>query len=183
MYLNLIGLLLSFMTLLVVLAFGVRLMFYFLKKSSFPKKLFLTSLSGIVLVLALIGYTVFFFTFDSLDGEPYRTSVESPTGKYTANAYYKGYGGAAGGVNVWIDVTFHEEMDQVQTVYYSDAKSNFSMKWEDHDTLTVINDDPEYPDSNRSMTLEVGKDIYHESGLACSSLLLKDEYETCYKNE
>ncbi len=30
--------------------------------------------------------------------------------------------------------------------------------------------------------LEIGKEIYHENGLACKSLLMKYEYETCYQN-
>ncbi|MGF9977853.1 hypothetical protein ABE042_07860 [Viridibacillus arvi] len=56
------------------------------------------------------------------------------------------------------------------------------MKWLDVDTLYILNDEPNYPNSNRSIELEVGKEIYHENGLACISLLMKDEYETCYQN-
>ncbi len=57
------------------------------------------------------------------------------------------------------------------------------MKRLDEDTLYILNDDPDYPNSNRSIELKVGKEIYHENGWACKSLLMKDEYETCYQNE
>ena len=56
------------------------------------------------------------------------------------------------------------------------------MEWVDEDTLYILNDEHEYPNSNRSIKLEIGKEIYHENGLACKSLLMKDEYETCYQN-
>ena len=32
------------------------------------------------------------------------------------------------------------------------------------------------------LKLGIGKEIYHESGLACQSWLMKDQYETCYQN-
>lgn len=92
------------------------------------------------------------------------------------------YGGAAGGVNIWVDITYHDKSDKVQTVYYSDAKSNFSMMWNDDDTLYIRNEEPNFPNSNRSIELKIGKEIYHESGLACRSWLMKDVYETCYQN-
>jgi hypothetical protein len=108
--------------------------------------------------------------------------VNSTNEKYTANAYYMNYGGAAGGVNVWVEITYNDENGKPKTVYFSDAKSNFSMEWKDEDTLYIVYEEPEYPKSIRSIELEIGKEIYHESGLACKSLLMKDEYETCYQN-
>lgn len=85
--------------------------------------------------------------------------VLSPTGKYTANAYYEPYGGAgpSGGVHVWVEITNNE------------------------DTLSIVNKD-EKPDTDRSIALTVEKEIYHENGLACKSLLMKNKYEKCYQN-
>lgn len=112
----------------------------------------------------------------------YKGPVNSPTEKYTANAYYMTYGGAAGGVNLWIEITYNEVDDKIETVYYSDAKSYFSMEWKDENTLYIINEEIKYPNSNRSIELEIGKEIYHESGLVCQSWIMKDQYETCYQN-
>jgi len=128
---------------------------------------------------------MYFFTFSKIDREYTQNGpgpLTSPKEKYTANAYYEPYGGAAGGVNVWVEITFNDDRNKVKTVYYGDAKSAFSMEWMNENTLYILNDEPEYPNSNRSIELEIGKEIYHENGLACKSLLMKDDYETCYQN-
>lgn len=145
----------------------------------------IATLAGVVLVSSIYIYEMYFFTFSEIDREFTQKGpgpVLSSTEEYTANAYYEPYGGAAGGVNVWVEITNNNKMNNVQTVYYSDAKSNFSMEWLGENTLYIRNDDPDYPNSNRSIKLEIGKEIYHESGLACKSLLLKDDYENCYQN-
>lgn len=145
----------------------------------------ITTVSGVVLASSIYLYETYFFKFSGIDREFIQKGpgpVTSPTEEYSANAYYEPYGGAAGGVNVWVEITNKNEKNKVQTVYYSDAKSNFSMEWMDEDTLYIINYEPDYPNSNRSIELDIGKEIYHENGLACKSLLMKDEYETCYQN-
>lgn len=145
----------------------------------------IATLSVFVLISSIYIYEVYFFTFKEIDRESTQKGpgpITSPTGEYTANAYYELYGGAAGGVNVWVDITNKNEKNKVQTIYYSDAKSNFSMEWVDENILYIINTDPNYPDSDRSIKLEIGKEIYHENGLACKSLIMKDEYVTCYQN-
>jgi hypothetical protein len=137
------------------------------------------------MISSIYIYEVYFFTFKEIDRESTQKGpgpITSPTGEYTANAYYELYGGAAGGVNVWVDITNKNEKNKVQTIYYSDAKSNFSMEWVDENILYILNIDPNYPDSDRSIKLEIGKEIYHENGLACKSLIMKDEYVTCYQN-
>ncbi|WP_234978352.1 DUF5412 family protein [Bacillus tuaregi] len=143
-------------------------------------------MSGVVLVSSIYLYVMYFFTFNKINRDFTQKGpgpVTSPTEEYTANAYYELYGGAAGGVNVWVEITSNYKKNKVQTVYYSDAKSDFSMEWLDEDTLSIQNDEPDDPHSNRSIQLEIGKEIYHENGLACKSLLLKNTYETCYQNE
>lgn len=142
-------------------------------------------LSGVVLVFSVYTYKMYFFTFNSINEKDAQNGpgpITSPSEKYTANAFYESYGGAAGGVNVWVEISYNNEENKVETVYYGDAKSDFSMEWMDEDTLYILNDEPEYQNSNRSIELEIGKEIYHENGLACKSLLMKDDYETCYQN-
>ncbi|MDI2588568.1 DUF5412 family protein [Psychrobacillus sp. NEAU-3TGS] len=185
MILNLFGFLISFITVILFLILCAKIINSFIKKKPFPKKLLFGSLSGVVLVSSIYIYEMYFFTFSEIDREFTQKGpgpIISPNEVYTASAYYEPYGGAAGGVNVWVEITNNKENYKVQTVYYSDAKSDFSMEWIDENTLNILNDEPDYPFSNRSIELEIGKEIYHENGLACISLLMKDEYETCYQN-
>lgn len=105
--------------------------------------------------------------------------ISSPTGKYSANAYYEPYGGAVGGVNVWVEITGGAEN---KVNYYADAKNIFQMNWIDEETLSITNNDGG-PDSNRNIVLKVANEIYHENGLACQSLLMKADYEECYQFE
>ncbi|QFG01210.1 hypothetical protein PB01_15320 [Psychrobacillus glaciei] len=185
MILILFGILISFITIILFLILCANIIISFIKKKLFPKKMLIVTLSGVVLVSSIYIYEMYFFTFSEIDKEYTQNGpgpVTSPTEKYTANAFYEPYGGAAGGVNVWVEITYNNEGNKVKTVYYGDAKSNFSMEWMDEDTLYILNDEPEYPNSNRSIELEIGKEIYHENGLACKSLLMKDDYETCYQN-
>jgi hypothetical protein len=183
--LKLFGLFIAFITVILFVILCVRIIVSFIKKKSFPKKLLIATLSGIVLVSSIYIFEVYFFTFNEIDRRYIQEGpgpVTSPTEEYTANAYYEPYGGAAGGVNVWVEVTYNNEKNKVQTVYYADAKTDFSLEWVDEDTLSILNDEPDFPNSNRSIQLEIGKEIYHENSLACKSLLMKDEYETCYQN-
>ncbi|WP_252183696.1 DUF5412 family protein [Rossellomorea vietnamensis] len=178
-------LLIACTTLFLFLVLSAKAISAFIKKKPFPKRLLIATLSGVVLVSSIYIYEAYFFTFDQINKESMQKGpgpVTSPTDAYTADAYYEPYGGAAGGVNVWVEVTYNNEDHKVQTVYYGDAKSTFNMDWLDEDTLQIQNLDPDYPDSDRSINLRIGKDIYHEFGLACQSILMKDEYETCYKN-
>ena len=150
----------------------------FIKKKQFPKKLLIATLSGVVLVSSIYIYEMYFFTFSEIDREFTQKGtgpVTSPTEAYTANAYYELYGGAAGGVNVWVEITDHDENNKKKTIYYSDANSNIDLTWTNEDTLFITNE-------NNSMKLNVEKEIYHDRGLACQSWLMKDEYETCCQN-
>ncbi|MDH5162298.1 DUF5412 family protein [Heyndrickxia oleronia] len=169
-------------TLLIFITFCFLAIGNFIKKKPFPKRLFTIFLSSIGVVSCLMLYSTYFFTFGNLKGEFYKGPVISPTEKYVANAYYMTYGGAAGGVNIWVNITFKEEKNKIKTVYYSDAKSDFSINWIDDDNLLIVNNEPGYQNSDRSIKLKIGKEIYHENGLACRSLLMKAEFETCYHN-
>lgn len=182
LYLFLLGLIILLLTVPFFFIFFIKLFNFFIKRKRFPKYSLIASLTGIIVVFSIFVYAQYFFTFDNLQGEFYKGPVNSPNEKYAANAYYETYGGAAGGVNVWVEITYNDENDKIKTVYYSDAKSNFSMEWKDENTLYIVNEEPGYPNSNRDIELEIGKEIYHESGLACQSFLMKKEYETCFQN-
>ncbi|GAF07841.1 DUF5412 family protein [Paenibacillus pini] len=182
LYIHLVGLFMLFLTVVIFIIFCVKLSGFFIQRKRFPKKLLIASLAGVIVISALFLYQQYFFTFNKLEGELYKGPLNSPNGKYTANAYYMTYGGAAGGVNLWVEITYNNENDKKKTIYYSEAKSNFSMEWKNEDTLNIVNVEPKYPNSNGSIELEVAKEIYDENGLACKSLLMKDTYETCYQN-
>lgn len=182
LYLGLISLLIFLLTTLIFSIFCMKLLIFLIKKKQFPKKLLVASLTGVLIVFSLYMYSQYFFTFGNLEGELYEGPVSSPSEKYTANAYHIPYGGAAGGVNIEVKITYNNENEIIETVYYSDAKNEFSMEWKDEDTLYIVNEEPKYPNSNRSIELKIGTEIYHESGLACQSLLMRDKYETCYQN-
>lgn len=180
-----IGLLIFLLTVLLLFVLCAYILFAVITKGAFPKKLLIATLVGIALSTSIYIYESYFFTFDKINRESMQDGpgpISSPNEQYTAKAYYEPYGGAAGGVNVWVEITNKREKNKVQTVYYSDAKANITMKWLDDDTLSIQNDDPAYSDSNRSIELKIGKEIYDESGLACRSLLMKNDYETCYQN-
>lgn len=183
LYLLLLGLIILLITLPFIVIFCVKLFIFFKGRIRFPKYSLMISSVGVIAVFSIFVYAQYFFTFDHLQGEILKGPVVSPNDKFTAKAYYETYGGAAGGVNVWVEITYNDENDKSQTVYYSDAKSNFSMEWKDEETLSIVNEEPGYPNSNRSIQLVIGKEIYHESGLACQSFLMRKEFETCFQNQ
>ncbi|MFY3792289.1 DUF5412 family protein [Ureibacillus sp. MALMAid1270] len=181
--LTLLGILIAFISVILLLIFSVTLLISIIKKKPFPKKLFIATITGLGMVCIIYIYENYFFTFDSINQEytqPGPGPLPSPTERYTAHAYYEPYGGAAGGVNVWVELTDHLNNDKKKIIYYADVKRSFSMFWTDEKTLFIRN--VEHYD-NKSITLNVEKEIYHESGLACKSWVMKNEYVTCYKGK
>jgi len=116
------------------------------------------------------------FKFES--GE-LREELTSPDGDYTAQVFLQLYGGAAGGVNVYVNVIFHSEGHIVRAVYYSDAKSYLHVNWVDRDRLSITNTGG---GENRSIVLTVGKEIYDETGRACRAYSIQKNY-TCYSKK
>lgn len=175
------AILISFITVILFFILVVRVIISFIKKKQFPEKLMLVTLVGMVLVSTIYIYEVYFFTFDEIDREFIQNGpgpVLSPTGEYTANAYYEPYGGAAGGVNVWVEITRHDDNDSMKIIYYSDANDNMLIDWVDEKRIFITNAGP---NRSNSIKLNVEHEIYHDRGLACRSWLMKDEYETCYR--
>ncbi|MFD2705227.1 DUF5412 family protein [Salibacterium lacus] len=182
----LMGLAVLFLLILIVVLcciFIVRFAMFILKKKPFPKKLAVICLTGIVTLLVISGYQTYFFTFDQAKGNVNQEPVESPNGTYTAVKYDLPYGGAAGGVNLRVQVRENGTNKDPKTVYFADAKSRFQLEWEDDSRLKVTNEAPDYPDSNRSAELDVEDEVYDETGRTCRSWVLKDEYDTCYQHE
>ena len=183
--LNTIGFFTLLFTLLLFLVFTVKLVLFLFKQKDFPRWTLTATILGMALFSGIFVYIHYFFTFSAINREYMQEGpalLLSPTGKYTANAYYEPYGGtgSSGGVNVWIEIKNNEDQ-AVKIVYYADAKSRFSMEWLDEETLSIVNQD-EKPNTDRSVELHVAKEIYHENGLACKSFLMKNEYEKCYQN-
>ncbi|MDV2583223.1 DUF5412 family protein [Alkalibacillus haloalkaliphilus] len=178
------GLLIALITAVLFIILCTNIIISLFKKKPFPKKMLIATLIGFFLSLTIYIYQVYFFTFNHIDRDNLQEGpgpVASPTEEYTANAYYEPYGGAAGGVNVLVEITDHRD-HQSKIIYYGDAKTDFNLNWVGENTLYIHNDHPEYSNSNRSIRLQVDKEIYHESGFACKSLLLRDRYETCYQS-
>lgn len=182
---RIIELILFLITALLSIILAIQIIRYYFKKIKFPKKLAMTTAIGFTLFLAIFIYIQYFFTFALISKEHMQIGagpVFSPLENYAAQVYYEPYGGVFGGVNVWVEVTNKLE-DSTKTIYYADAKSEVSVRWDDETTLAITNVDPAYPNANRSMTLNIEHEIYHENGLACQSLLLLNSYETCYQHE
>ena len=181
--LDVVGILILFFTLIIFLIFIIKLVIYFFNRKNFPRITLASTLIGVILFLGIFIYNEYFFTFDDINKNDKQEGPEisSPTGKYTANAYYEPYGGAAGGVNVWIEVTNNAE-NTTKILYYADAKNYFQMSWLDEESLSISNSD-EWANSTPTVLLKVESEIYHENGLACQSVLMKNDYEECYRSE
>ena len=106
---------------------------------------------------------------DMKDGNP----VSSPKGDYSAQIYYENYGGAAGGVNVIVNIINHKKDDEEKTIYFSDAKGKAFLNWTAPDILSITNIN-EY--ENRSTELVIGKEIYDEHGGACNTYKIKKAF-------
>lgn len=135
----------------------------------------------ICIALCFIYFITNYFTYDftQFDGEKDGKAITSPDGSYSAQVYYQNYGGAAGGVNMFVNVIFHLEDNIERTVYFSDAKGNVRLTWLDGNILSITN----YNEfENRNINLIVGKEIYDELGSACSHYKMKKKY-ICYSSE
>ncbi|ACT01542.1 DUF5412 family protein [Paenibacillus sp. JDR-2] len=133
-------------------------------------------------ILMLIGYNRYSYKFKSLDNATlFLGPIESPDGKYEANSYYINYGGAAGGVMYIVEVE-QTRTGEKKKVYSSNHKNDFSMSWKASDILSIKNESPKH-NEYRNIDLNVITDIYEESGAACRSFLLKENFENCYKAE
>lgn len=145
-----------------------------------PKKTLYTFLISSAIFCTIFMYVQYFFTFEAIAREDMQEGVVrlSPNKQMTASVFYEPYGGAAGGVNVWVEVQDNHAAEP-RIIYYADAKQNVQINWVDDETISIANAGG---GEERNAVLHVKKDIYHENGLACQSLLLKNTYEQCYSH-
>jgi len=168
-----------FVTFICLILFLVYFLKFLFKKAAFPKKLSITTLSLVIIFSGFLIYHEYFFTFSSIPIEYSENPVASPNNKKAAQVHYEYYGGAAGGVNALVEVT--DEANNKKMIYYADAKGSIRLLWKNDTTLQILNNNSEYPQSNRDATLNVETEIYHDTGRACKSILLKNSYEACYQ--
>lgn len=172
----LFGLFIGFVTLLLFFVLVIRLMVFSIKRKAFPKKLLIATLAGGWIVGSIVVYETYFFTFERIDRTHMQEGVQvvaSPNGTYAASVFYEPYGGAVGGVNVWVEVTDFQK-EKTNVIYYADADAEVTVEWVDDETLIVHN--------NNSTKLRVEDEIFHEFGRACRSVLMKHAYKTCYQD-
>lgn len=96
-------------------------------------------------------------------------AYQSPDGKHTAQVVYDYYGGAAGGVNLYVQLIDHKN-DTKRYIYRADAKMQPNIQWQDDTTLIIKNYD-QYADN--STILDIETEIYDETGRACNTYATK----------
>ena len=157
---------------------------YIVNKKAFPKRMLIMFASCVALFMAFYIYNQYFFTFDRIDRAQLQLGagpVESPTGAFTAKAFYEFYGGVLGGVNLFVEVTDNKK-EETKIIYYADVKAFVRLVWRDDETLAIYNEDYNN-DSNGEVVLNIRNELYHDRGLACQSVLLRKSYKTCYEDE
>lgn len=142
-----------------------------------------------ILILALFAAVTLYFTlrpyfstFDRSEQGELAYSMSSPNGEYTAEMYGVPYGGAAGGVTIWVDVKETNDLDgsTVKTIYRAEHHGANHLEWENENILRIENRN-EYVDD--SITLNIDDEIYDGWGWACQSLRMKDQYVRCLAPE
>ncbi|MCW3792956.1 DUF5412 domain-containing protein [Paenibacillus sp. LS1] len=158
-----------------------------LPKSWIRRHPIFTTFTLLILVLfaALFLYfrlRPYFSTFDRSEKGELSYSMPSRNGEYTAEIYGMPYGGAAGGVTMWVDVKKTNAPDDstVKTIYRAEHHGNNHLEWENENTLRIENWN-EYTDE--SITLNTDEEIYDGRGWACKSLRMKDQYVRCLAPE
>ncbi|MFB8372787.1 DUF5412 family protein [Paenibacillus taichungensis] len=124
----------------------------------------------------------YFSTFDRSEQGDLSYSMPSRNGEYIAEIYGVPYGGAAGGVTIWVEVKKTNALDDsnVKAIYRAGYHGHNHLEWEDENTLRIENWN-EYVDE--SITLNIDDEIYDGRGWACQSLRMKDQYVRCLAPE
>ncbi|PAF31044.1 DUF5412 family protein [Paenibacillus sp. 7516] len=134
------------------------------------------------MLVAYFNLRPYFSTLDRSEQGELSYSMPSRNGDYTAEIYGVPYGGAAGGVTIWVDVKKTNDSDAsgVRTIYRADYHGHNHLEWESENTLRIENWS-EY--SDETMTLNIEDEIYDGRGWACKSLRMKDQYVRCLSRE
>ncbi|QLG42085.1 hypothetical protein HW560_30850 [Paenibacillus sp. E222] len=142
-----------------------------------------------ILILALFAAVLLYFwlrpyfsTFDRSQQGDLSYSMPSRNVEYTAEIYGVPYGGAAGGVTIWVDVKKTNDPNEstVKTIYRAEYHGHNHLEWEDEHTLRIENGN-EYVDE--TITLNIDEEIYDGWGWACQSLRMKEQYVRCLAPE
>ncbi|PWW45436.1 MULTISPECIES: DUF5412 family protein [Paenibacillus] len=142
-----------------------------------------------ILILALFAAVFLYFTlrpyystFDRSEQGDLAYTMPSPNGEYVAEIYGVPYGGAAGGVTIWVDVKkiVASDVFTVKTIYRAEHHGANHLEWENENTLRIENRN-EYSDD--SITLNIDDEIYDGWGWACQSLRMKNQYMRCLAPE
>lgn len=134
--------------------------------------------------IPIIALTLFFTfrpylsTFDRSGEGQLSYSMPSRNGEYIAEMYGVPYGGAPGGVTVWVEVrkTVDTIPSSAKSIYRTESHGNPHLEWESENMLRIENWS-EY--SNETITLNIDEEIYDGRGWACKSLRTKDQYVRC----
>lgn len=156
-------------------------------KSWIHRHRIITTFSILILVLFAAVFLYFwlrpyFSTFDRSEQGDLAYTMPSPNGEYVAEIYGVPYGGAAGGVTIWVDVKkiVASDVFTVKTIYRAEHHGANHLEWENENTLRIENRN-EYSDD--SITLNIDDEIYDGWGWACQSLRMKDQYVLCLAPE
>ncbi|WP_315794944.1 DUF5412 family protein [Paenibacillus sp. BIC5C1] len=124
----------------------------------------------------------YFSTFDRSKQGDLSYSMPSRNGEYTAEIYGVPYGGAAGGVTIWVDVKKTNALNDsiVKNIYRAEYHGHNHLEWKSENTLRIENWN-EYVDE--TITLNIDEEIYDGRGWACQSLRMKDQYVRCLAPE
>jgi|GEM_PF-3139885 hypothetical protein len=140
-------------------------------------------LSAVILAAAVYGCWSYVhdreqaYIFHYTEGLPFNPPITTQDGAYSAQAFYITWGGAAGGVSMYVNVTDHRQQDSLRTVYYADTHTEPNISWTDNHTLLIENHD-EY--NNFDATADVSTDVYDSSGRACLASAIQTSYR-CYE--
>ncbi|MFK0522231.1 DUF5412 family protein [Paenibacillus illinoisensis] len=134
------------------------------------------------MLVAYFNLRPYFLTFDRSEQGELSYSIPSRNGEYTAEIYGVPYGGAAGGVTIWVEVrkTNNADPSSAKAIYRAEHHGNNHLEWESENTLRIENWS-EY--SDETMTLNIENEIYDGRDWACKSLRMKDQYVRCLSPE
>ncbi len=111
---------------------------------------------GLLVVLSCIILAVGRQFYSDLYEE---SSRHSPNNRFTATVSYATYGGAAGGVQAYVQIQ-DTHTKEATILYSAKALQNVQLQWENEQHLTITN---ENSTSNATMTLDVLNDSPFEN--------------------
>lgn len=108
------------------------------EKNKFYKKLIGVFIIIGLLLMALVGYGVYwaFFDMNRLPTGEYLTEETSPDGKYTLKAYVNN-GGATTSYSVRGELVSNEKNNKPKNIYWNYREDSANITWTDNDTVVI----------------------------------------------